>query len=75
VKEFYYSTQPLEEPPTKRYFEYVFDMIDGPQTLMYASDYPHPDYDEPNVITDLPFLDDHEKAAILGGNAEEVFGI
>lgn len=75
MKDFYYGTQPMEEVPNSRYFEYVFEMIGGADRLMYATDWPHIDYDEQNTITDLPFLSKEEKAKILGGNAEEVFGI
>ena len=42
---------------------------------MYASDYPHWDYDNPSVIADLDFLTEDEKAQILGENANRVFGI
>jgi predicted TIM-barrel fold metal-dependent hydrolase len=50
-------------------------MLGGADRLMYASDWPHNDYDEPNVITGLPFLSKEEKEKILSGNAEEVFNI
>lgn len=72
MKEFYYGTQPLEEDLA--WLEQVMEYI-GPEQIMYASDYPHWDYDEPSVITDLPFLTASEKRAILGENAAEVFGI
>lgn len=72
MKEFYYGTQPLEED--RAWLEQVIDYI-GPEQILYASDYPHWDYDEPSVITELPFLSASEKRAILGENAAEVFGI
>jgi len=75
MKEFYYGTQPMEVVPDLKYFEYVFQMIGGVDQLLYATDWPHDDYDEENVVTDLPFLSEGEKARILGKNAEEVFGI
>jgi hypothetical protein len=50
-------------------------MMGGADTLMYASDYPHWDYDPPEVIEGLSFLSRAEKDQILGGNAEEVYGI
>jgi hypothetical protein len=40
---------------------------------MYASDYPHWDFDLPSTIYDLPFLSREEKMAILGGNAQRLF--
>jgi predicted TIM-barrel fold metal-dependent hydrolase len=75
MKEFYYCTQPIEQPPTQKYLEYVVEMLGGPDRLMYASDYPHIDYDAPTAITDLAFLSREEKAKVLGGNAMEVFDL
>lgn len=75
LQEFYYGTQPLEEPQSMEYFEEVINLCGGPEQLMYASDYPHWDYDPPNTITDIPFLTDDEKQRILSGTAKEVFGI
>ena len=50
-------------------------MLGGADRLMWASDYPHWDFDRPSAITDRPFFSEAEKAKILGGNAEEVFGV
>lgn len=72
---FHFGTQPLEEPPRKSYFADVIEMIGGADRLLYASDYPHTDYDVPTVIDDLPGLSDDDKRKILGQNAEAVFGI
>jgi len=74
MKEFYYGTQPLEGTTETKHLEHVFDMV-GPENVVYSSDWPHRDYDEPSAVTDLPFLSSEEKRAVLGGNAEEVFGI
>lgn len=75
MKEFYYGTQPLEEPPNKQYFMHIIEMLGGADRLMYASDYPHVDYDSPTSITSIPGLSDEEKAKILGQNAIEVFDL
>jgi len=75
MKEFYYGTQPLDMPAEKSDLESIIDMIGGPERIMYASDYPHWDYDEPSVIDDLPFLSTKEKKMIFSKNAEKVFGI
>jgi adenosylmethionine-8-amino-7-oxononanoate aminotransferase len=42
---------------------------------MYSSDYPHWDFKLPSVIYDLDFLDEDEKLAILGRNAQRLFGL
>lgn len=75
MKEFYYGIQPFEHPFDMEYFERAIAAMGGASQLMYASDYPHWDYDPPSTITDLPFLSLDEKERILGRNAEEVFGI
>lgn len=74
VKEFYFGTQPMEIPVDEEYLKATLETI-GTEQFMYASDYPHWDYDPPNTITDLQFLSEREKSRILGGTAEEVFGI
>lgn len=40
---------------------------------MYASDYPHWDFNLPSSIYDLPFLGREAKLNILGRNAMSVF--
>jgi hypothetical protein len=50
-------------------------MIDAPNRLLYASDYPHWDADLPSTIYDLPFLKEQEKRNILGGNAIKIFNL
>ena len=75
MKEFYYGTQPFECSGDQRHLEYTIEMLGGADRLMYASDYPHWDYDLPEVISDRPFLSEEEKAKILGGNAVEVFDL
>ena len=76
IKEsFYFGTQPLETEVDPKYLETVIEMIGGAGRLMYASDYPHWDYDRPTTVIDLPFLSEEEKRGILSENAAEVFGL
>lgn len=75
LQEFYYSTQPLEEPANMGYLEEVIKLCGGPEHLMYASDYPHWDFDPPGTIANLPFLTEEEKAQILSGTASEVLDL
>jgi predicted TIM-barrel fold metal-dependent hydrolase len=42
---------------------------------MWCSDWPHWDFDGPNVIWDLPFLDQAAKRKILGENAAKMFNL
>jgi predicted TIM-barrel fold metal-dependent hydrolase len=43
--------------------------------LLYASDWPHWDFDAPSSIGTLPFLDEPAKRNILGLNAARVFNL
>lgn len=53
----------------------TFEQVNAREQLLYASDYPHWDFDVPARIYDLPFLDEESKRAILGANAARVFGL
>ena len=72
MKEMYYTCQPLEADHPKA-VELTFEMINAKTQLLYASDWPHYDFDTPSVIWDLPFLDEEAKRNILGLNAKRVF--
>lgn len=74
MREMYYTSQPLETDHAKA-LELNFEMIDATNRLLYASDWPHWDFDTPSVIWDLPFLNEQEKRRILGLNAAEMFNL
>jgi len=69
IKSFYFGSQPLERVPQERYLKYTFEMMDAERTLMFATDWPHSDFDAPVVLDRLSFLSEAAKANILGGNA------
>ena len=71
IKSFYFGTQPLERVPNERYLKYVFEMMDAERTLLFATDWPHSDFDAPVVIERLSFLSETAKANILGANARQ----
>lgn len=68
MREMYYSTQPMEIQDMDA-LETTFRMINAETQLLYASDYPHWDFDLPSTIWDLPFLSDKARHNILGGTA------
>ena len=74
IKEMYFSCQPMERRDLKL-LEATFDAIDARTQLLYASDWPHWDFDAPSVIYDLPFLDEEAKRNILGRNANRLFNL
>jgi uncharacterized protein len=69
----YFATQPIEAPKDQRHLEMVFDAANGAEHFLFASDYPHFDYDDPSAILRLGFLDRDAKAAVLADNAMRVF--
>lgn len=75
IKQFYFTSQPLERPRDIHDLKWIFDRFNATTQLMYASDYPHWDFDVPKVIYDLPFLSELDKRKILGENARELFKI
>src|SRR5262249_7861960 len=72
MRTMYYASQPMEAD-NLRALACTFEMINAETQLLYASDYPHWDFDLPSRIWDLPFLSEKAKHNILGGNAARLF--
>jgi predicted TIM-barrel fold metal-dependent hydrolase len=72
LRDFYYTTQPLEATNVRE-LKATLDFIGAPDKLMWASDWPHWDWDPPSRVWDLPFLDEDVRRGILGGNAARLF--
>ena len=72
MRDMFYSTQPIEIQDMEA-LETTFRMMNAETQLMYASDYPHWDFDLPSTIYDLPFLSEKAKHNILGGTAARLF--
>jgi predicted TIM-barrel fold metal-dependent hydrolase len=66
-----FTTQPMESPEPQRRLLTVFEWAKAEQTLMFASDYPHFDYDSPEQS--LPPLPDALRHRIFAENARELF--
>jgi len=74
ICEMYYTMQPMEATNLKL-LEGTFEAIRADTQLLYASDWPHWDFDVPAKVFDLPFLDERAKRNILGLNAARVFNL
>ena len=72
MKEMYYTSQPMERHDLKL-LQSTMEAMNAETQLLYASDWPHWDFDAPSTIWDLPFLDEESKRNILGGNANRLF--
>jgi uncharacterized protein len=72
---FWFSTQPMEEPEKLEWFDDVYQLTEDSlgDKLMYSSDYPHWDFDEPSYLPATLSLEARRK--VLGGNAHRLYGI
>jgi predicted TIM-barrel fold metal-dependent hydrolase len=74
IRRFYYGTQPIEEPQRREDLVKLFELFNGENQAMFASDWPHHDFDHPQHVFGLPF-DAHARRKIMGGNAMRFFGL
>jgi predicted TIM-barrel fold metal-dependent hydrolase len=73
IREMYFTSQPLETSDLKL-TQATMEAIKAETQLLFASDWPHWDFDLPRSITSLPFLSEQAKRNILGLNAARLFG-
>lgn len=67
------TTQPTEEPPESGQLLQIFEMIGSPEMILFSSDYPHWDFDNPKMA--LPALPKEWKERIFWRNAAELYGL
>jgi uncharacterized protein len=70
----WFATQPIEEPDNPKDLVATIDLIGGPERIVFASDWPHHDFDHPRTIMKLP-MPSEAKRKIMGENALKLFGI
>lgn len=68
-----FTTQPVNEVGPFADELRAIELMQGDQLLMYASDYPHYDYDAPQWLAAR--LPDHWRGRVMGGNAREFYGL
>jgi predicted TIM-barrel fold metal-dependent hydrolase len=74
ISEFYIGTHPLEITRDSEDIVRLIELIDCEDQLMFATDWPHHDFDHPTEIQKLP-VDRDQKAKIWGENAAEFFDL
>jgi predicted TIM-barrel fold metal-dependent hydrolase len=67
-----FTTQPFLEPRKREHLMAMLDMVCAERTLMFSSDYPHWDFDNP--LQALTILPDDMRERIRGANAAELYG-
>jgi uncharacterized protein len=73
VKRFFFGTQPIEEPERPADIVKLYEQFDGENNAMFASDWPHHDFDHPQYVFGLPFSPEARRK-IMGENAVRFFG-
>jgi hypothetical protein len=66
----WFTTQPMEEPGRASHLIDLFDRI-GWDRLLFSTDYPHWDFDDPNYAFKFK-MSDEQKQMIYAGNAKNV---
>jgi predicted TIM-barrel fold metal-dependent hydrolase len=74
MRRFYYGTQPIEEPDRSADLVSMFELFDGENRAMFASDWPHHDFDHPQHLLRVPFSPEARRK-IMGLNAAAFFGL
>jgi predicted TIM-barrel fold metal-dependent hydrolase len=69
----YLTTQPIEEPKDPKHLTAIFEMIHAERCVMFSSDYPHWDFDNPMMA--LPPMNRTMKKRIMGETACELYGL
>jgi predicted TIM-barrel fold metal-dependent hydrolase len=74
LREVFVATQPIEEPERLSDIVTLVELYRGENRTMFASDWPHHDFDHPAKLNQVPFPDE-VKRKIFGTNALELFKI
>lgn len=77
IKDFYFASQPIGEPDNPMDMHHLLEAMDAPRTLMFSSDYPHWDFDNPSEL--FGYLDanctEEEQRRILSENAKDAYNL
>lgn len=64
----YFASQPVEEPQNMKKLASLMELFDGDQRVMFASDWPHHDFDHPSKMLQVP-MSAEARRRVMGGNA------
>jgi hypothetical protein len=68
---FWFTTQPIDEPDEARHLRSLIEWV-GIDRLLFSSDYPHWDFDDPRFAFKTP-LTEVERKKIFSTNARAVY--
>lgn len=75
IKNFYFSTQPLEETHKPEHLRTIIEMNELEDQLIFTTDWPHMDFDAPAALLDHEALTREQKVKIMQDNAQELFDL
>jgi predicted TIM-barrel fold metal-dependent hydrolase len=67
-----FTTQPFIEPRRREHLEAMLDILECDRTLLFSSDYPHWDFDNPKRA--LAWVPESKRKKIFAENAIDTFG-
>ena len=70
----YFATQPVEEPENLRDLVTMMELYEGEDNTIFASDWPHHDFDHPSKVHQVPFTNE-VRCKVFGENALRLFNI
>ena len=68
-----FGSQPMPDVPTNADLETFLDWLHAEEVLVFSSDYPHWDWDEPSTF--LAGFPDPFRRRVMAGNARELYGL
>jgi predicted TIM-barrel fold metal-dependent hydrolase len=69
-----FTTQPLDEPDSRGKLMQALDLLDGLEDmLMFATDYPHWDFDRPDLVSRR--LPESWREKVVSENARALYGL
>lgn len=71
-RQMWFATQPVEEPVNPKYLVETMEHYGGADRTLFASDWPHHDFDHPRCLARLP-LTQEQRRKIMGENALTLF--
>jgi uncharacterized protein len=70
---FYLTTQPLDDPERPGYLARLLDELAMDDRILFASDYPHWDFDDVNRVLPATVIGTGRRERILAANADALF--
>jgi predicted TIM-barrel fold metal-dependent hydrolase len=74
LRQMYFATQPIEEPERMADMATLMSLFDGENSVVFASDWPHHDFDHPDKVLQIP-LSDEARRKVMGLNAARLLGL